>query len=80
MRITRLVSALAAISLVTVMLSGSLLYGHRVESRYIHALAPESATPAVEGVPALGQPALVIRNQGTALQAEAFRQADLLPL
>ena len=41
------------------------LWAHHLERRYIHALAPRMFD---------------LKNQGVALQAEAFRQPDLLPL
>ena len=47
------------------MVAAGTLYAHRVEARYVHALAPELFQQ---------------KMQGSALQAEAFRQPDLLPL
>ena len=60
-----LTACLVALSLLGAAVVAGLFYARRVEGRYIHALATELFEQ---------------KNQGGALQAEAFRQADLLPL
>ncbi len=65
MRAPHLVSALLASGLVAAALFGWTLYARSVEGRYVHALAAQL---------------FPIKMQGIALQAEAFRQQDLLPL
>ena len=57
--------ALAAILLVAAALAVGDLAAHRIERAYVHALAPGEFAQ---------------KQQGSALQAEAFRQPDLLPL
>ena len=58
-------AALAAILLVAAALVVGDLAAHRIEGAYIHALAPSEFDQ---------------KQQGRALQAEAFREPDLLPL
>jgi D-alanine transfer protein len=65
LRLSHLKPALVALLLVAIALIGGELYARRVESRYIHALAPMKFSQ---------------KNLGRALQQEAFRQADLLPV
>ena len=65
MKSTHLVPALIAILLVTVMLLGGVIYAQSLERRYVHALATLR---------------LDLNLQGSALQKEAFRQPDLLPV
>ena len=60
----RLVSAAAALLLFGAALTAATLYVRRLETRYVHAVAPQM----------FGQ-----KNQGVALQRAAFRQPDLLP-
>lgn len=60
-----LIPALIALFLAVAALAGGVAHAHGVERRYIHALAPIQFPQ---------------KNQGTALQAEAFRQPDLLPI
>ena len=57
--------ALLAVVVVVAAVIGGDLYARRLEARYVHALAPELFQQ---------------KMQGSALQAEAFRQPDLLPL
>jgi D-alanine transfer protein len=57
--------ALVAIVLVAGVAVAGVVYAHRLEAQNIHALAPELFQQ---------------KMQGSALQAEAFRQPDLLPL
>lgn len=60
-----LTAALAALALVAALLAASLVYSHWLERRYIHAIAPLLLTQV---------------NLGGALQIEALRQPDLLPV
>ena len=60
-----LAAALVAILLVAAALVVGDLAAHRIEGAYIHALAPSEFDQ---------------KQQGRALQAEAFREPDLLPL
>ena len=61
----RLRSAVLAMLLIIAILIMGELYARGLESRYVHALAPHLIDQ---------------KQQGSALQAEAFRQPDLLPL
>lgn len=69
--------AIAALLLLAGGLGGFSVYARRVERRYIHALAP-LATPKVKG--SKMEMLFPQKNQGSALQREAFRQPDLLPM
>ena len=60
-----LAPAMAALVAAAVALVGFQFYARSVESEYIHALAPESFD---------------IKNFGSALQVEAVRQPDLVPM
>ncbi len=60
-----LLPALLAAALVGAALTGGAAYAREVESRYIHVLAPLQFPQ---------------KNQGAALQDEAFQQPDLLPI
>ncbi len=60
-----LIPALIALTLAAVVVVGALAYALHIEDLYIHALAPIQFPQ---------------KNQGTALQAAAFRQPDLLPI
>jgi D-alanine transfer protein len=71
MKLPHLLPALVAILVVAAALGGGILYAQSVECRYIHALAPQLLH--MDGLPHLN---LV----GSALQKEAFRQPDLLPV
>src|SRR5437016_337364 len=61
----RLLSAGAAGVLFATTLSAVTLYARRMETRYVHTLAPQM---------------FLQKHQGVALQRVAFRQADLLPI
>ncbi|MBI2853992.1 MAG: D-alanyl-lipoteichoic acid biosynthesis protein DltD [Chloroflexi bacterium] len=65
MKSYRLAAALLVILLLLTSTVGGITYARRTEDRYIHALAPQMFS---------------LKNQGTALQASAFRQPDLLPI
>ena len=58
-------SAAAALLLMAIALFWGVLFAHRVENRYIHALAPRH---------------FAHKNVGIAVGRAAFRQSDLLPL
>ncbi|MCL5025879.1 MAG: D-alanyl-lipoteichoic acid biosynthesis protein DltD [Chloroflexi bacterium] len=65
MRAHHLAPALLALTLFSASLVGGAAYARDLEGRYIHAIAPQTFS---------------LKNQGTALQDEAFRQPDLLPI
>ena len=65
MKRVHLLSALAAILILSVTLTGGYLHARWLESRYVHALAPKPLRQT---------------NLGSALQKEAFKYPDLLPL
>ena len=65
MKTARLVSAAAAALLLGAALATATIYARRMETRSVHAVAPQM----------FGQ-----KNQGVALQRAAFRQPDLLPI
>lgn len=65
MNAPRLIPAVLAVFLVAAGLTAGDLYARRVETQYIHALAPQHFPQ---------------KDLGAALQAEAFRQPDLLPI
>src|SRR5919197_835577 len=71
-------SALLAVGLLAAALAGGVLYARWVESRYIHALASGMFASPLRGdtLP----PELAQEVEGSVLQAEAFRQPDLLPI
>ena len=71
-------SALAASGLIGALLIGGVLYARWMEGRYVHALASRMFPRPVDS-DSFGTE-LTIVLQGSALQAEAFRQPDLLPL
>jgi D-alanine transfer protein len=75
----RLMAALIAVGLVILVLSAGAVGAHWTEGRYIHALA-SGLFSAPHGNRAARQPNLSILTQGSALQAEALRQPDLLPV
>ncbi len=60
-----LVAALLTLALLAAILIGGIWYVGSIERQYIHALAPYI---------------FLQKNQGSALQREAFRQPDLLPV
>ena len=65
MKAPHLWPALAALLIAASVLSGGYLQARRLESRYVHALAPQQFSEKL---------------QGSALQREAFAQPDLLPI
>src|SRR5437773_12187631 len=65
MKMPHLAASLVALLLLGAAIGAGLIYARTLERRYIHALAGELFEQ---------------KNQGAAMQAEAFRQADLLPL
>src|SRR4051812_36689108 len=75
-------AGLSALLLISVILTGAIISGIRMEQRYIHVITPELGrskdmiTDRSEGIQHLER----VKNQGLALQREAFRQRDLLPL
>jgi D-alanine transfer protein len=76
--VRHLSSALLSVGLIAVLLIGDLLYARWMEGRYIHALASRMFPRPVDS-DSFGTE-LTIVLQGSALQTEAFRQPDLLPL
>jgi D-alanine transfer protein len=78
MNARRLHSALVAIGLLVTVLITGLLYARWTESRYIHALADRTFPSPVQGESF--SPDLTQAIEGSVLQAEAFRQPDLLPI
>src|SRR6476646_2161396 len=72
-------AALIATGLAIAILAGGYRFSRLVESRYIHALAPQLEYLTVDAS-TYGLPDLMLKNQGLALQAEALRQPDLLPI
>jgi poly-D-alanine transfer protein DltD len=76
--VRHLSSALLSVGLIAVLLIGGLLYARWMEGRYIHALASRMFPRPVDS-DSFGTE-LTIVLQGSALQTEAFRQPDLLPL
>ncbi len=77
MKTVHLKAAAAAAILIASGLCAFVLYAQRVERRSVHAIAPLH-TPTLAGTKMdMAYPQM---NLGSALQREAFRQSDLLPL
>jgi D-alanine transfer protein len=75
-------AGLSALLLTAVILAGGIVSGLRMEQRYIHIITPElgrskdTILDRSEGIQHLER----VKNQGLALQRQAFQQRDLLPL
>lgn len=75
-------AGLSALLLIAALLAAGIITGLRMEQRYIHIITPELGrskdliSDHSEGIQHLEH----VKNQGLALQREAFQQRDLLPL